>query len=754
MGKEPLVLVLDDLHEATGKAAMAEVQRLLEAAGERLRLVILTRTDPPLPLYRWRLTGRLVEIRSTGLSFTVENTAEMMRARGLDLSAKALRRLHQVTEGWPAALTLAAASMPGRPEAEPSIDQLGINNHDISDYVRREVLQSLSDETRDVLLRTSILDRVCPDLVAALTWRNDGARLLADLEKVDGLVRHCGGTQSWYRYHQLLRLPLYAELRRRLPEQVAHLHQAASEWYGANGLPSDALGHALAGGDWRRAVDLLERHWPEMLSGRGRSVATAFMPTPPEEASASPLLALAFAVQRRDAGDYAGMRMFLRAAESVAGPSSSPRLARILDGVRLAAAQSEGDLDTVLRTAGRLLAPDKEPAAGDNADAVGALALCATASARFALADLDGMERALRDGMPLARRTGHSLAHVTALGQTALAHLARGRLSASAFCAEQVLGAALNVGLARAPDVSMARFTLAYVCLERGLVDEAEYHLDRARSGDIPSDVLTSSSEPLLQARLHQVRGEHAAGLDVLRSARSAIGTALPPLMAVAAMLLEAELCIADGQLATARRLVHDKAAATKVASFWSTMVATRLYLADGRPEDASALWHDVTAAPRSQAMAVEACLLRASARWEVGDALGSSRLVECSLGMAHTEGIRRPFLVDQERVSDMLVSHLSMGTQYVAMLENLVKTGPAVPAGSLAARGQPVESLTERESVVLRYLGTTLSTVEIAGMLHVSTNTVKTHVKNLYRKLDVGRRRDAVRRGRDLGLR
>jgi LuxR family maltose regulon positive regulatory protein len=517
-------------------------------------------------------------------------------------------------------------------------------------------------------------------------------------------------------------------------------------------LPSDALGHALAAADWQRAIDLLDLHWPEMLAGRGRFLETTFLPSPPEETAASPPLALAFAVQRRDAGDLDGMRMFLRTAERAAGAHPSDRLARILDGLRLAEAQGEGDPERILSIAGRLAVCDSGEVLSDHCEAIKALALSATASAKFAVVDLDGMEEALREYVPLARRTGHSIGNIAALGQMALGNIARGRLGASVHSAQLVLGAALNAGLTRAPDVSLARYVLASVGLERGLIEEAQYNIEQALGGDNGSDPFVSASAPLLLARFHQLRGDPTAALDALRADRIGVGNAPPPLLAAAATLIEAELCVADGQLSAAWRLLGDPVAAARTPH-WHATVRTTLHLAEGEPERVAALWRNLPSPMPSATIEVEACLLRARAAWELADSTGAFRLVERALQLANAEAIRRPFLLHEEKLRVMLMSHLSAGTEYPAMLADLVRGAPGMRALPVANHRQLVEQLTERESMVLRYLSSTLSTAEVAGVLDLSINTVKTHVKNIYRKLDVGRRRDAVRRGRELGL-
>jgi LuxR family maltose regulon positive regulatory protein len=246
----------------------------------------------------------------------------------------------------------------------------------------------------------------------------------------------------------------------------------------------------------------------------------------------------------------------------------------------------------------------------------------------------------------------------------------------------------------------------------------------------------------------------------VLQVATAGLSGAPPP-MAVAMLLIEAELHLAVGQPVVAWRLLHNSIARER-SCVWTAIVESKLLLAEGRSAEVVERWKQVPDTEASPPIAVEAYLVRARAACDVGQASMSWRFAERALQLAEVEGIRRPFLVNAELLQDLLISHLSTGTRYGERLVELIRAmsgpmsgpmnGSAAPADR--SRGQPAESLTQRESVVLRYLDSTLSTAEIADVLNVSANTVKTHMKNVYRKLEVGRRRDAVRRGRELGLR
>jgi LuxR family maltose regulon positive regulatory protein len=746
----PAVLILDDFHQVTDRDVLANVERLLQQGGPDLRVVLLTRSEPGLPLYRWRLTGQLAELRTEQLSFTPDEAAELLRRHDLDVPRATVRKLLGVTEGWAAGLTLAGRAMSWHGEPDRVVDELGVGDRAFIDYLDREVLNGLTDDLREMLLCTSVLDYVCPGLAEALTERHDGARVLGELEQANAFVVYCGGAHGWYRYRRLLRRALYAELRRWAPERIPALHTAAAAWYARNGLPAEALRHALAAGDWDGATLLLVRHWRELLTGCGQSSPVASTPAPPEAVTTDARLALAFAVAHHEAGDVDGMRTFLRRADE--SPHADECIPPILSAARLAEARASWDADRTLTAAARLLGSVRgAPAAV--LDEVRAMALTATADASFALGQLEASEVALREALPLARRSGSCRGYVAALRQQALVDLARGRLGAAVHTCQLVLGAVSRAGFTQVTEADWARVILGAVSLLRGRLDEAAYHADQSMAGMEQTDRAVCILAAAVQARLYQLRGDPARGLDTLTTAQADIGAGgLPPVFATSMTLLEAELRLALADVREAGRLV---ATATHSVPFpeWTAIVRAKLHLAGGEASEASAAVGRYATAPAgSSVRAAEACLLQGRALRALGNRMASQRFVERSLQLANVEGLRQPFLVNAPLVRDMLVAHLTAGTGYANIITDV--TG-AVTDTAAAPPTRPfgVEPLTERELIVLRHLRSMMSTTEIASMLSVSANTVKTHVKNVYRKLGVGRRRDAIRRAQEVGL-
>jgi LuxR family maltose regulon positive regulatory protein len=455
----------------------------------------------------------------------------------------------------------------------------------------------------------------------------------------------------------------------------------------------------------------------------------------------------------------------------------------VLHAAQLAEAHASWDADRTLTSAARLLGSVRGSAPA-TVDAARAMALTATADAAFSLGQLESAEAALREALPLARRSGPGRGYVAALRQQAVIDLIRGRLGAADHAAQLVLGSVSRAGFTRSAEVAWSRLIRGWVSLAQGRLDEAAYHLDQAMSGAGQPDAAAATMAATIQARLRQLRGDPAGGLHALAVAWVDVGSGgLPPLFTSTFTLLEAELRLALGDVRGAGRLVPAPSRPTP-APAWTAAVRAKLHLANGDAADAAAAIGPYASgrAPASL-RATEACLLHARALRTLGNRGASECYVERALRLADVEGLRLPFLVNAALVRDLLVSHLASGTAHTAMIAELTGaeltgaapsgaapiTGAALtgaaqtgaeltgaaqaPAAPPPRRRTGVDPLTEREIVVLRHLRSMMSMAEIASMLCVSANTVKTHVKNVYRKLGVSRRRDAVRRAQEVGL-
>jgi LuxR family maltose regulon positive regulatory protein len=724
----PVVLVIDDLDQLGDDRALAGVDFLLRHAAGRLRLVIAARTDPALPLHRWRLRGELTELRADELAFTVAETAELLGRHGLARPAGYAGELRARTEGWPAGARLAALSMVERGAPAWFLPRFTGDDPRVADYLRGEVLAGQPAEAREFLLGTSILGQVCGELADALTGRVDGERILDDLDRSGAFVTRLA-RPGWRRYHRLFGELLRAELRRQSPQRIPELHRAASDWLAAHGLPLEALRHALAAGDRGRAVGVLAEHWPDLLGHGHEDPLPVLTSTPPEDAlRADPELALAYAVDLLDRRDPDGADPLLRLAEQhrrLVPAGRRGRFALVATALRAWQAQLRADP----RRPERLLAllGEQPP------DGAAAFALTGLGTARLAAGELDAAQAALADALARAERAGLSCPRLACASRLAFTEALRGELRAAEHTARAAIGMPSCAGL-DSVHCAYAYLALAIVDIEWDRLADAEADLGNASGA---ADPLVSAWVALVRARLLGERGELVSGHEALRDARQEVGGW--PYLEQRLAEAEADLRIRYGDTRTARELQPGGAC------------AARAYLRDSDPDAALKALPDwagdgVLPVP----LRLDAGLTEALAARQLGEARRSRDALEGVLRLAEPDGYRRVFT--RAGVRELLLDHLDSGTAYWSFAADLLSTsteqaGPARPAGG---GGEP---LTDRELAVLRYLPSMLSNVEIARSLCLSVNTVKTHVRHIYRKLHATRRREAVRRARELRL-
>jgi LuxR family transcriptional regulator, maltose regulon positive regulatory protein len=259
---QQIVVVLDDYHRITSRECHDTVALLMERQPATMQLIISTRSDPPLPLARWRANGRLSELRATDLGFTDTEAAEALnRAWGLDLTAESIAVLHERTEGWPAGLYLASLSLRGASDPAAFVADFGGATRLVVDYLMEVVLEQQSDKLRSFLMETSVLEGLCGSLCDAVTGRGDSASVLAQLEHENLFLLALDDRREWFRYHHLFAQTLNEELGRRYRERRPVLHRRAGAWFEARGEVDQAIRHAFAGGDLDTAATLVATHY-------------------------------------------------------------------------------------------------------------------------------------------------------------------------------------------------------------------------------------------------------------------------------------------------------------------------------------------------------------------------------------------------------------------------------------------------------------------------------------------------------------
>ena len=301
--EEPAVLVIDDLHELGSADALRWLEVFLAQLPSPLRVVLATREDPRLGLHRLRLTGQLTELRAADVRFSLEETTELLREAGITLSDGGVALLYERTEGWAAGLRLAVISLAQHPDPERFVTEFSGSERTVAGYLLAEVLERQPAEVRELLLRTSILERVSGPLADHLTGGSGSERILQELEDANAFVTSLDVGRSWFRYHQLFADLLQLELRRVSAAMVGPLHRAAAQWFEQEGYILDAIRHAQAARDWDLASRLLADHHIDLtLDGRTEAVRELLRAFPDDVAAADAELGLVFSLAHLLAG--------------------------------------------------------------------------------------------------------------------------------------------------------------------------------------------------------------------------------------------------------------------------------------------------------------------------------------------------------------------------------------------------------------------------------------------------------------------
>jgi LuxR family transcriptional regulator, maltose regulon positive regulatory protein len=744
----PVILILDDLHLLTERPALQGLTYLMRNAPQGLRVMVASRIDPLLPLHRFRLTGELTEIRVDQLAFSVPEAGLLMAQHDVALPQDALECLTQRAEGWAAGLRLAAISMHEHPDPEQFVKEFVAEDSPVVGYLVEEVLNAQPPRIRDLLLRTSILDSFDTGIASELGDEQAGSDV-ADLVRTNAFVLPAGA--GWYRYHALFADVLRLKLRHESPGLVPELHQRAAGWYRRNGLLTQAVRHAAAAGDWPLAARVVvgELAVGQLThTGGNQSLADEFTRMRPAQAWTRPeplLVAAALALaEDRPASTW------LAAAESMLGelPPAEATPARLAAAqVRLAMSRRTGDL-------GSMAAAVAEAQSMLAAVPTGVVARCPwigaqVLSGRGAVELWSGHlgEAAATFEAAIATLPAPDSTHDRAgcLGYLALADALRGRLNRAASTA----GDAERLS---APISPAAHVALAIVHVERNELRQAHGELKRAEGAlRLYPDRLTGTVACLVAARKALAEGHPDSAVEIARKARH--GGPLPYWLERRLAMLESRACAAAGDALAAL----DAAGRADPASLEAAVTQAHAWLAAGDPKAArkSLAGHRERAETVPDHVRLEAWLATARISYTDGERAEGRRSLQRALRLAEPERLRLPFALERTWLRRVLRADPDLAHVYRDLLEpDLV--GPArEPAPKPGARVAPVmlEPLSGRELEVLQYAAEMLDTTEIAAVLFISVNTVKSHLKSIYRKLAVTHRGEAVRRARELRI-
>jgi LuxR family transcriptional regulator, maltose regulon positive regulatory protein len=805
---EPVILVLDDIHELTDTAVLSGIDLLIRHAPATLRLVLSARQPPALQLARLRVAGELADIGGHDLACTSEEADAYFSMVGLDVDPGARDALLRRTQGWMAGLRLAA--MAGRSDPEPgvTITDLAGDEPIVTDYLWDEVLVKQAPATRMFLLRTCLAEQVSGDLADALTGQSGSVRTLDRLSRENSFVDAIDREHGEYAYHPLLRQVLTAELHREIPHEIPVLLRRAARWYAAHDQPIASVRCAAEAQDWDYAAQTLAEAGAGVASpGSTADLESVLSLFPADRSADDPAVAAAWAAARLWDGDRDGACAYLDSGDR-ALRRAVPAMQRIMEptlaALRVMLAGGRTDPDPALLTGARALAERSQAAASTQPEhrAVGLLwyALGVArlrrwevqparhalrhADRQLAAGNLTGLQararawRALAEAwygdLSAARRSAADVLAGTGLPEPGLAEASRAELgawgagwdsgagTAAAATAAAARGAGTAAGAGKAQAAELAALAQSLVSLRRDDLSTAQRLLegiDPGLTGQFPGEPPVSAIAALIRARVLLADGDATAATALLSRLRETWGPAHPALADVLT-IAEGEVALRGGNTGRARAVLLLVEEGEHFDRADGRLLRGGLLIAEGDFKSAlEAVEPCLDAAADGAADGVtlqeqiSGLLVAAAAQRRLGSTDEAAVLLEQALALAEPDGAYRAFLDGGGSVRSAMTVLIQPTSRHAGfagrILERFDAQAPR-PAGPADAASVP---LTDSERAVLRFLPSHMTNEEISQALFLSINTVKTHLRSAYRKLGVSSRREAIARGRRLGL-
>lgn len=787
------VLVLDDYHVLDNQAIDAALAFLIDRAPPTLHLIITTREDPPLPLARLRARSDLVELRVAELRFTPTEAAEFLNhGMGLHLSAAEVEVLEARTEGWIAGLQMAAISLTGHNNTADFLQSFTGSHRFILDYLVEEILQQQSEQVRHFLFQTSGLPRLSASLCNAVTGQEDGQELLTALERGNMLIVPLDDQRQWYRYHQLFAEVLQSYARTVHPDQVPVWQQRASAWYEQHGFRAEAIHAAFAAGNVERAADLIEQSWPVIFNGFQPATWLQWVQLLPDAlVQARPVLSAGYAWILLDNGELAAAARQLARVEAwldtvtAGGQVEAARTGMVIANVAqfallpatTASAQAYhalalGDAASAISYAQRALAllPENEHYwHGTTALFLGL--------AQWARGNLEPAYQSLNASIASQRQAGNQYFQVFGTVMLADIRVAQGRLHAALRHYEQALHlAAAGARVADAgtdpaplagPVALYAGFSELYRI--RGELDTARTYIEIGQAV-LERSILPGSAYRLFcaSARIAAAQGDVPAAFAQLQAAeRRYQATAVPDVQPIAA--LEARVRLQQGQVARAQAWAQQRGLSLQDELSYERefehITLARILIAAGRQQQSESgiyavlqllerLLHAAEAGGRQGSM-IEICLLQAIAHQAHADEAAALACLERALHLAEPEGAIQVFLDEGPAIQAMLARSLARSSHpaYAQRLLNRIRRKLADDNHAVETNQLLVEPLSKRELEILQLLASGYANQAIADELVIALSTVKKHVNNIFGKLNVDSRTQAIQRARDLHI-
>ncbi len=789
---EALLLILDDYHVISSQVVHGSLGFLLEHRPPGLQLALTSRSDPPLALARLRARGQLTELRAAELRFTAGEAAALLAQiaavpGGARLEAPlpdaVAAALAARTEGWAAGLQLAGLSLRGQDDVDGFVAAFSGSHRYVLDYLAEEVLEHQSEQVREFLLQTSVLERLSGELCDAVTGRPGSQALLEQAEQAGLFVVPLDEVRGWWRYHHLFADLLRARLQAGHPARVPGLHRNAAAWYAERGLADDAIRHAVAAGEMTWAARLIEQHYDELfyLRGEGATIHRWLSAMPQELVRSRPRLLLTQAFLALISGRLEAVEPLLDAAqqayacaaeepfEPTVGRARSllvnvPALIAIHRGFL---AQLRGDADATVAFASQAMAEADEGEWRLSSTARGFLAVGEWLRGQLAQA-----ERTFMSSIAEWRAAGLPTLTAWVLYLLGQVQRAQGGLDASARTCRQALEMTAVPGRPPPPAAGPAYVGLGEVAYQRNELDTALRRITEGITLCRQFAYIPPLATGLVTlARLRQASGDPGGALAAIAEAKQASPGPPGPLNPVPAQ--RARLLLAQGDLAAAARWTQENGLnqddEPDYAREQGHLVLARVLLAQARPGPALALLDRLHAAATAQdrgGSLIEIGALRALALAASGEADRAVDALAEALTLACPQGYVRVFADEGPPMAALLTrliaAQRSGGTAAevplgcLARLQRSLGAQDVVPdagRGGVTAVPGLVEQLTGRELEVLEMLAAGRSNQAIASQLVVTLDTVKKHVSHVLGKLGAANRTEAVARARELSL-
>jgi len=766
---DPFVLVLDDFHVIQSEAVLKILSYLLGHLPIQMHLAILTRTDPPLPLSRLRVRGQLLDIRAEQLRFTyAEIAAFLNEAMGLTLSANDLSAMEARTEGWIAGLQLAALSMQGCKDIHGFVSAFTGSHHYVIDYLAEEVLRLQPMRVGSFLLQTSILDRLSGPLCAAVVDVDtaepvDGQGMLEALEEMNLFTIPLDDERHWYRYHHLFADVLRKRLQHQFPHLLPELHRRASQWYEQNGFMAESIQHAILAGDQDRAAQLIEQNGCLLLMSGEVATLLDWTDAIEFQSETRPWLAIQKAWALALTGDLERIEPTLQVPEKLLAPLEPTVEIRTMLGT-IAAARAHcanARANTQLAAQYAQEALGLLPDCSSISQSIRSVATSILGDASWINGNLEEALQAYTEAIKIGRDADNLHMVIIANSNIADILMEQGQLHRAAAIYAQSLHMAVRPDGQRSPLAANIFAGLGRLSYEWNRLEDAEQAIRQCMElSQIWGDIGQQAYAYAIQARLEQARNNPEKAQEAMREAEQiTVAHPLSPHWSIPVRSDLVRVWLAQGNLDRPSQLIQKSGLKVKDEIPYPRepeyVLLLRVLLARGDHEAAITLSHRLlkqTRAAGRMGLVIEILVLQALALQGKNDTGGALAALEKALALARPEGYVRMFLDEGEAMTRLLcqVQSRQVGSGYAAVLLSMIGKISGMTQPSMQLLSEP---LTARELEVLKLIEAGCSNQAIAGQLFISMPTVKRHISNIYAKLGVESRTQAVAIGKELRI-